>query len=297
MATESAITLLIPTFQRAGKLTTLSALPLPDYHIACHTDDERDALLRAQTELDPERVHVSNVPSGALGAPNQFAWLCERFGVVDAWTILADDNVRMITGIAPEHRSLRRVPVHETSRTSALRYGGTTWYKVFRYIYTVTEFLRALNEDICEAVANDLRLIGFSTLPAWLYRGKHYRYHGFACGKLLCYKLEGDAPWHEYCHMWDMHISAEQHVRYGGLLVDEWLHPNAPDFAPGGFGPYAQRVPWLEASIRTLMSTYPGLFKLAPPRADIAYGTSIEFALTSPHQIQSWRERLLATHA
>ena len=94
--------LLIPSYGRAGRVTTPAALDVnADIIIGVHSDADYESYVTAQPELESFLV-VTYASTGPLGANAQRAVLARNFLDDGEWACFADDNITALVGVSNE---------------------------------------------------------------------------------------------------------------------------------------------------------------------------------------------------
>lgn len=288
----------IPTLNREKTINTPWAWEGMDYLVVCHTEEQREAYLREQPRLLPERVVVSGAPTGikdgTVGINAQRKWIVNTYAQSGEWLCIADDNISHFAGVPERYASLSSLPVQEPEQAAG--YDTASWKALFSHTLSESEMERILASMIEQCDRDDIWLAGFATTDNHYFLGRHWRRTGFVCSKIMLWKHDPTWPWDSMEHIDDYHYSAENHLRHGRVLVNNWVIPVSGHYQPGGIGPYHERIPYRRQSVERLVVQYAGLLR-PKQRRGFEPNTELAFRLTTEAQVDKWREnRLLSSH-
>lgn len=253
-----------------------------DYTLVLHNEMEREKYLKNPT-IDPNKILVSNAP---IGVAFQREWIQRHMLTHGEWYLSLDDNIRSFKAVPEPEYSQHTLPVQETPAEMK---------PLFEKECSTDRFL---------AICEDMRRhgeqvgaynLGFGTTPNFFFRGKKYRYVGYVISKAVVRKNVGIPFEVQAQSMEDYAYTAENILRHGKVLINNYVFPVAGHYEPGGIGTYPERVDRKIRDSAYLMEKYPGLFRYnvkkgAHPKAELI----IRF--NSPKQVEAWRQTMHERH-
>lgn len=273
----------IPSKNRPETISTHRLFHDCERYVLVHNREQRDAYAAAGV---PEAwLHVTDTEPDACGLTRQREWALKNLAGRDEWVCFADDNIRALTGV---HGML----YHEETLSTRDGRGAKWWRDAFAREWPGWRFLDVVAPDcIAEAEQLGARLVGFSVTENPFFRGRKFRPVGYVIGKLMLWKHEPEFPWDHTVTMEDFRNTAEHLLRYGRVLVNNFLWPRAGHYEPGGMGTYDQRIIHRKRDVVRLLEQYPGLFR-RKDRKGFVPGTELALRLHRPEQIDVWRRDL-----
>lgn len=258
-----------------GRPDTISTHKLfRDYTLVLHTEEERQEYLKNPT-ISPEKVIVSNAP---FGVANQRQWIQDFLVQEGEWYISLDDNIHSFQAVPEPDYFTDTLPVKTDKRMKDLYdapCSGERFIKICEEMAEEGEKRRAYN-------------IGFGTTPNYFFRDKKLREVGYVISKAVVRKnlrvpfaLDAQA-------MEDYAYTAENLLRFGKVLINNYVFPVAGHYEKGGIGTYAQRLPKKIAASEVLMKRYPGLFRHPNKKGTDPKG-ELAIRFTSTKQVEAWR--------
>lgn len=258
-----------------GRPDTISTHKLfRDYVLVLHTEEERQEYLK-NPSISPEKVIVSNVP---FGVANQRQWIQDFLIPENEWYISLDDNIQAFQAVPEPDYFLSSLPVKTDKRMKALydaQCSGDRFIKICEEMAKEGERIKAYN-------------IGFGTTPNYFFRDKKFREVGYVISKAVVRKnlrtpfaLDAQA-------MEDYAFTAENLLKYGKVLINNFVFPVAGHYEKGGIGTYTDRLPKKIAAGEILMKRYPGLFRHPNKKGTEPKG-ELAIRFTSTKQVEAWR--------
>lgn len=250
-----------------------------DYKIVLHNEEEKAEYIKNPT-ISPEKIVVSNAP---FGVANQRQWIQENLVEPGEWYISLDDNIKSFQIVNKEFYDEPSLDVQtdDTELRKKLK-------DAFEETATTERFL-----EVCEELADlgekeRAYNIGFGTTPNFFFRGKKYRWVGYVISK-ACVRKNLETPFElEAQSMEDYAYTAETLLRYGKVLINNYVFPVAGHYEKGGIGTYAERLPLKIKHAAILMGKYPGLFRYNNKKGTDPKGELI-IRFTSLDQVEKWR--------
>jgi hypothetical protein len=263
----------IPSKGRANVLTTPQLLEQYgiDYTIVLHNDQEKQDYLKNKT-LNHKKILVANVP---IGMPQIMHFINTQIKK-DEWILKLDDNIRSFTAVDDAHYKMATAPADR---------------KIFNGEITPIKFLQLVEDTIKEADKRGAKFIGFAVTDNPMFRSKKYRDVGYALGKMVCIKgsdLQFDLGLQTRD---DFEFTCQHLLRYGRVLINNFIKANAGHYEQGGCGTFDQRLPQRIADCVYLMNKYPMLLryktqKECPPKSDI------QLRFTNTVQVKQWQKEM-----
>lgn len=269
----------IPSFGRAGNIRTHNLCSeKDDVRIIVHTEEEAKFYRQnPTTRKDNISIHVSNAP---VGVCNQRNWILDNLAIPGQWILMADDNIDSLTGVDENH-----FPWHEIDKDLPSK----TLASIFKSPMAWGRFMEESMKDITEADRLGYHLIGYATNQNPFFRTKKYRHAGYVTTKLAWVK-KSDLRFEPgfLCHD-DFQFSCENVLKFGGVLINNFVFPLGPHYEIGGIGPNQARVPHKIKEDEWLMKAYPGLLRYRQ-KPNVPLEAEVNFRIHSPDQIKNWRE-------
>lgn len=266
--------IIIPSYNRATTIKTpryLESGGCNDYRVVVHTDEQA----REYEKEGVKNLVVSGVPRGIT---NQRNWITRNLVEPNEWYVSLDDNITGFRGVAPEHYASPELAVKSSRFDRA----------IFDYQIPWGELFERWRLDIAHADAHGIAYVGFATVPNYYFLGKKYRHVGYVISKAVLIRRMG--IWYDTKleAMEDFGFCAENLVRFGKVLINNFIIPEAGHYEAGGIGTYEERLPRKIQDCEYLMQKYPGLFRYkvkagCHPRAEL------QIRFTSSEQVEKWR--------
>jgi len=258
-----------------GRAETISTHKLfEDYTLVLHTEEERQEYLKNPT-ISPEKVVVSGAP---FGVANQRQWIHDNLIEKNEWYISLDDNIHYFQAVPDSHYDKEFLPVKTDKSMKDLfetRCSPERFLKLCEKLAEKGEKERAYN-------------IGFGTTSNFFFRDKHYRYVGYVISKAVVRKNVGTPFALDAQAMEDYAYTAETLLRYGKVMIDNYIFPVAGHYEKGGIGTYAERLPKKIEASKILMERYPLLFR-QPQKKGVDPKGELAIRFTSTEQVEKWR--------
>lgn len=161
----------------------------------------------------------------------------------------------------------------------------------FNQKISMERFWEVIQDMIDYAEARGIRHCGVASNDNVFFRGKKYRTVGFCVGLCtLTKKVPGLLYDPEITVKDDYAMSAEQVLRYGGILINNYLRPIARNYAKGGVGSYEARLDRNIADCQYIMKKYPGYYRQATGRTH----NEAEIVISLREQgVQKWRKDMI----
>lgn len=252
----------------------LRAVGYAEYNVVVHTEAQA-AEYRKNPHVDPGKIMVSGA---APGISNQRRWIMERWAKKGEWFATLDDNIAGFCGVRPDlyGRDELAVQAPGFDRT------------VFDHPLGINTVVQRWQADVKEATRRGAHYIGFATVPNFYFLGRKYRDVGYVISKAALIHNVGVPYDPQILAMDDYGYTAENLVRFGRVLINNWIIPKAGHYEPGGIGTYAQRLPRKIADCEYLMAKYPGLFRYKV-KAGCHPKAELQVRFTSVAQVEAWR--------
>jgi hypothetical protein len=236
-----------------------------DYVVVLHNENERKAYVEnaPKTGLDTSKIVVSGVPFGVSFQRN---WIIENLVERGEWFLTADDNIEAITKL----EGTDNLPISED------------------------EFWNIVSETL--GVAGEwIHYCGFAVVDNYYFREKHFRFVGYVISKLALIRNKNIKYDTTIKAMDDYGYTAENLLRYGKVLINNWVYPQAPHYQEGGIGTYEDRLERKIEDCKYLMFKYPNLFRYKK-KAGCHPKAELQVRFTSLEQVEKWRKEMLVSN-
>jgi len=267
--------IIIPSYHRAKTISSHKLFEKYDYTIFVHTEEERSEYLQANPDISPEKLVTTNAPAGVA---NQRQWIQDNFLKKDEWFISLDDNIQEIHAVPEPHYFADELPVKTDKSMKAL----------FETVCSPERFIEICEELAQKGEKEGAYNIGFGTTPNFFFRAKKYRYVGYVISKACVRKNVGTPFALDAQSMEDYAYTAETLLRYGKVIVNNFVFPVAKHYEKGGIGTYEERLPRKIRDSETLMQRYPMLFRHPKKTGTDPLG-ELAIRFTSLKQVEKWR--------
>lgn len=272
--------IVIPSYNRAEAIRTHKLLTGLDYYIFVNNQEQFDAYSANKT-IESGRIINMNLPKKGIAEARQ--WIQDNFIQKDEWYISLDDNINYFLGVPEPHYSEEFIDTKKDKSLKPLfeknKISGERFVEICEEMRVLGESKRAYN-------------IGFSTTPNYFFRPQKIRYVGYVISKAVVRKNVGipfvreDGEYTEA--MEEFGYNAECLLRYGKVIINNYVFASAGHYQKGGIGTYEERVDRKVKDCELLMKQYPFLFgfkikKGCHPKGELA----IRF--TSLEQVEKWR--------
>jgi len=245
-----------------------------DYTLVLHTEEEKEEYLKNLT-VSPEKIVVSNAP---FGVANQRQWIQDNLLEKDEWYVSLDDNIHSFQCVPDSHYEQDILPV-KTDKAMKDLYDTPCSGK---------RFLEKCQEMAVLGESERIYNIGFGTTSNYFFRDKKYREVGYVISKAAVRKNVGTPFALDAQAMEDYAYTAETLLRYGKVLINNFIFPVAGHYEKGGIGTYAERLPQKIAACKILMERYPALFRHPNKKGTDPKG-ELAIRFTSLKQVEQWR--------
>lgn len=232
-----------------------------------------------------EDIIISNVPADTFGLTRQRQWVMDNLVDPGEWVCFSDDNVRWVEGLPAPHYYLHEIDLpHKCS---------SEWRQAYRTRVTPERFEAIFHEMVGYATILGVHLCGFGTNDNYYFRRRKWSLHKYVIGKLMFVQNVG-IPYDHTISMEDMRMTAEHLLRFGKVLVNNYVRPEAGHYEAGGMGTYDERIPQRREDCIKLMGMFPGLFRYRKPGRvkGAVEDADLAFRLHSAAQLAKWRETM-----
>lgn len=276
---NSKIKVIIPSYKRGLDIKThlyFQELPeLYETHIVIH--DEEDAGYFHNPSINSQ-IHVSYAPAGVV---NQRNWILEQLLTDGEWFIMADDNIYDITTVTDEFYYQQELPVKDSK-------SNVEWNRIFLSHLDPENYYKKVQEDITIAENIGANVISYATTPNPFFRERKYREIGYVLSKLVVMKKTDFRYDTQVKAMDDYQLTAEHILRYGKVLLNNFIKPMAKHYQEGGIGTYSSRLPKKIQDCIYLRQKYPGFFRYKTKSGKHPYA-ELQVCFNSEKQVERWR--------
>lgn len=288
----------IPTKNRPTTIQThRTLLGQMDYRVVVHNEQQAEAYL-AGSDVPPSRIVISHTPDDTFGKTRQLDWITNTLLEPGEWVLFADDNIRAVCAVDEPYRKQDELPTDDYMEDPANNpEGAVKWHRIYGNkgpgLQDPDELLGLLQLCITMAESHSANLVGFALNTNPLFRAKQWRTVGYASGKMYLWRHRPDYPWRHDISLDDFLHTAQHLLDDGHVIINNFIHPRAGHYEPGGLGTYEERLAQRLLDTALLMKIFPELFRYRQrkgfhPQYDIAlrYHTA--------EQIDKWRARMRA---
>lgn len=268
----------IPSHNRAETHTTAGLLDVAgvDYTLVVSTDEEADAYMKAGRVGRGRMV----VASGATSLVQKRNFILACLGVPGEWLVMMDDNITGWTGIPDPYASNPELP--QTPDTTRL----------FKQPLSTFRMIEVVIESLKEADKRRAAHVGFASNENGFFRTVKYRDVGFVIGKMTATKAGSGVRYDSTVRdLEDVDMTAEQLLTNGRVLINNYLYPVKPHFAPGGIGLIDSRAANRIKDCAYLMAKFPGLLRYHDKPGYAPY-SNVQVRFHSLEQVAKWRHGL-----
>lgn len=274
----------INSYGRADLITTpalLDASGIP-YTVVLHSLEEAENYNNAGL-LGKANVVIANQSVGLVNMRN---WILENLVDDDEWYLLLDDNIKKFTSVSDTFYHAEELPVKKEKR----------FKEIFECETSATQFMTICEETIAKAEWTGAKLAGFASNVNFYFREKKWREVGYVIGKTQLIK-KTDLRYDLNVKMTDDYLwTAQNLVRFGRVLINNYAVGIKKHYMVGGIGPYESRLKYKLPEVEYLMRRFPGLFRFKikknhNPKSEILLN------FTSLEQVYEWRLKLSQLNA
>jgi hypothetical protein len=210
-------------------------------------------------------------------------WIMQNLVAPGEWYIGMDDNVQRLNCVRKDYYDWDFIDNRDKPRNAR------SWREVYRT--NATRQLSPICDELmrqCEA--NGTVYGGFSSMENPFFRMRHWVHIRYVKSKLFVMKNEPGLRW-KYMHAHDIGLSVDTMVKYGCIVVNNFVHPLCTMYEPGGLGSSAERCDARRQTIQQIVVEYPGLVRLVEKgrgKSPVA-----RFAVTSKEGLAKWKQNYI----
>jgi hypothetical protein len=249
-----------------------------------HDKEQKKLYLKNKT-IPPESIIVSNVPHNLAMQRN---WIKENLvKPKDKWFILMDDNIRGFAVVPKKFYRHDNIPILHGE--DARQADGRSRVRNFSQIEDLVQ------DNVEYADELGAGLIGFGNHPNYFFRRKKFKTITVICQK-FCIVRNDDLRWIKNTKQQnDSAYSALALIKYGRVLLNNFIYPISKHYEPGGLGDLDVRRKKRKVGAAILMRRFPGLFKFVKYKeTSWFYGYSnLEINIHSEKKFLEWRKEYL----
>jgi len=192
------------------------------------------------------------------------------------WFIGMDDNIQLINKVRDDY--YEKLLIDQELKPCKAK----TWREIYRQNST-DKMLDLCYELMDQCKAWKTIYGGFASLENPYFRQRHWSRIRFVKSKLYVMKNCGQKFSGIFGH--DSRMSAQIVAQYGGIAVNNFVHPVHTMYEEGGLGHVTQRRPILDKHLAEICKDYPGLVMKGR-----GANTALRFCITSQNGLTKWRE-------
>jgi hypothetical protein len=266
----------IPSKGRAKTISTPLILSTIPYTVILHTKEEEAEYIKQNPYLEGKTI-TSGVTGGIS---EQRQWIKDNLVESGEWFCMMDDNIESFNIYPPEHYFQDYI---DTQNNKHLR------RTLEDYRANPAELMKVLLEAQNKSEEIGAAYAGFAVVHNYYFRAKKWRTVGYVISKVAVLKKDDIAYDTNIKAMDDYAYTAENLLKYGKVLINNYMFPVAGHYESGGIGTYSERLEKKIADSEYLMQKYPNLFRYkvkkgCHPKAEI------QVRFTSEKQVLNWRE-------
>lgn len=255
------------TYNRYDSITTSQFLDKEEiaHTVLCHTKEARQKFIEAG-RVKAENIIATGKPKGLTHNRN-FALDMMTDG---EWALFLVDDFIKVTELDEYDEIIGdTIPVDIENNSG--------WGRKFNRRISFKRFIDRAEESAGLAELQKIYLVGFAGYTNPLFRGKKWKYNTLADGRAWVVR-KSDLRFDENVQMIDdVCWTAQNIIKFGGVLVNQWILPECSRYTAGSFGSIKDRLPQRLDECKYLVGNYPGLIRFAKKR-NWPYGTHIRIA-------------------
>jgi hypothetical protein len=249
-----------------------------DYRIFLHDKGDYKYYLLNPT-IKKEKLIVTNAP---YGISHQRQWILDNYIEKDEWYISLDDKITSFLCVPEPYYKEDSLPTKENKM----------YKKLFeKNIISARQFYDKCKEMVELGEKIGAYNIGFATTPNYFFRNKKIRHSGYVISNACVRKHVGIDFDLNVKAMDDYSYTAQHLLKFGKVLINNYIYPPAQHYASGGIGTYADRLKRKISDTSYLMEKYPGLFNYKK-KAGKPAEAELLIRLNSQKQIDKWRSEM-----
>lgn len=272
----------IASHKRPHDITTAKLVRDFDYTVMVDNQTILQDYVKAG-RVPTERLAVT----GSVGLPAARNYALQTIAKPGDWVLFLDDNIKHFSRVDDAH--------YQEPELDTKNKASEDWNKIYGQNLTFNELVPFLEETIKVAEGIGANHIGFPTTSNPYFRPRKYRTCGFAVGKFMLTKATGHLfdPYYITCE--DYEYSASQMLKYGQILLNNYLCAHKTHEMPGGVGTYEQRLPAKIVRLKALLNKYPNVYRYNEragrhPESEIRMRFNAPDKLIPAKSVLEWRE-------
>lgn len=273
--------IVIPSARRADTIKTPLYLEESgvDYRVLLHDEDARCEYVKAG-RVPENKIIVTNQPKGIT---HQRRFISQELFKKDEWYVTMDDNISGFTTVEPSLYNHAYLP---TQQKPELR-------KSYEYESDAKNLMYLFGKDVGLAKNIGAHYCGFASVPNFYFRSKKYRFVGYIISKAAIIQNSSIEYDPNLEAMEDFGYCAEHLVRFGRVLINNFIKPTAGHYEKGGIGTYEERLPRKIIDSAYLMEKYPGMFRYKKKKG-CHPAAELQFRFTNVKQLDAWRKKFIS---
>lgn len=202
--------------------------------------------------VNADYIHVTNKPKG-LGFNRNVALDMMN---LDEWALFFVDDLI----------SIKELDNYDDQRVNDLginMQNAKLFSKRFKKQIKLKTFMRRCEECITKADSEDIKLVGFAGFTNHLFLSKKWKYNSVADGRCWLVKKTGLRFDENVQLIDDVCFTALNMIKFGAVLINQWIIPECERYTSGAYGSIQQRLPQKIQECKYLTTTYPEYIKYA----------------------------------
>ena len=160
-----------------------------------------------------------------------------------------------------------------------------------------TFYEQAILDSVSEAERRGSNIVTFAPHENPYFRQKKWRDVGYTMNKCVLLR-KTNLRWDQsenHPAMEEYALCAAMHLEYGRVLINNYAHPLAGHYEPGGLGPYDERLPGKIAACKNIMARYPGFCRNSDKKSGAREG-ELTVRFRTLEQVERWRQEMRANN-
>lgn len=267
----------ICSYNRPGRISVHKLLDADgiDYRIILHDEEQKAAYLK-NPSIKPEKLIVANKPPGMTRIRR---WVLDTLVEPGEWYLMLDDNITEFQVVKDSHYGQELLPAKESP----------AFYKdIFENPVPAKRFMECVEEMRVKAEEIGAYHCGFASNANFFFRERKWRTVGYVIGKATMTR-KSDINYEPGVEAMDDYLfTAQNLLRFGRVLINNFVLPVKKHYDVGGIGTYEMRLPAKIADGQYLMARFPGLFRYVK-KAGKPLEAELALRFTSEKQVEKWR--------
>lgn len=242
--------IIIPSYNRALTIKSHKLLENSnfDWKVVVHSAEQFNEYMKI---ISKERLICSGVEPNISKQRN---WIRNNLVKDGEWFCMMDDNIEKFNMFPNPYymmKTLNRTHPEFKSLRTILENNYIDAFKLEE----------CFQESIFKAEEINAAFIGFATIENYFFRNKKWKTISMICSKCCLIKNDELRYDENVLTMDDYEYSIKSMIKYGKVLVNSYIFPNAHHNQSGGLGKLSERAEKKVKDCFYITNKYPGLFR------------------------------------